>query len=177
MGSLPPATPGSPLIPLLPLFLAGLPGLVKGLGGQGRVTDESSVWIPVAWMRYQLCSAQDGAGQVPSESLSPGCLLGPRTARERPNGHSPWVACRPFSVQWGPASLLRAPPFLPLPSSLTPWHGRVSSAGYPESQQQQRLGTLRRLQPLPAGPHSFAREPPPTLALVSLQGLHVTCLF
>ena len=165
---------------MLPLFLAGLPCLVKGPGGQGQVTDESSVWIPVARMRVQLCSAQDRAAHVPSESLSPGCLLGQCTARERARGHSLGAARWLPSVQGDPAQ--PSPGTALPPYAIHPWHARVSSllvssAERPESQWQQRLGTLRWLRLLPAGPHSFAREPPPALALVNLQGLPVPCLF
>ena len=174
MGSLPPAPPGSPLILLLPLFPAGLPGLVKGLGGQGQVTDESSVWIPVAWMRYQLCSAQDGAGHVPAESLSPGCLLGPGTARERPSGHSPWVErratlCAKGSCKPSPGTAL--PPSAIQPDYLA-WQGLLRWAPcVPEAAETW---------------HPQAASAPPSrsslfctgaLALVNLRGLHVTCLF
>lgn len=83
-------------------------------------------------------------GQAPCPSVSvPGLPPG--------SVHSPRE--RAVDIAWGrhagcplckgtPHSPLRAPPFLPMPSSLTPWHARGSSSwfpqpGAPESQWQQ----------------------------------------
>lgn len=167
---------------MLPLFLAGLPCLVKGPGRQGRVTDESSVWIPVAWMRFQLRSAQNRARprdlRVSVPGLPPGSAHSPRDSKWTfPGGGTLATLCArgPCTAFSGhrPSSLCIQPDSLACQGFFTLGLLR----GHPKSQWQQRLGTLRRLQLLPAGPHSSAWEPPPTLALVNLQGLPVTCLF
>lgn len=43
-------------VTLLLLFPVCLLRLVKGVGGQGWVKDESSVWIPTTRVRHELCS-------------------------------------------------------------------------------------------------------------------------
>ena len=117
----------TPEPPCCPSFWQACRVWSRAPGGQGQVTDESSVWIPVAWMRFQLRSAQDRAGHVPSESLSLGCLLGQRTAQERASGRSPGAARWPPSVQGDPAQPSLGTALPPYASSLTPWHIRVSS--------------------------------------------------
>ena len=167
---------------MLPLFLAGLPCLVKGPGwaGAGDRREQCLDSRRLDEVPAPLCSGQGRprALRVSVPGLPPGSAHSPRESKWTfPGGGTLATLCatgpctafsghRPSSLCIQPDSLARQGFF-----TLGLLHG------HPKSQWQQRLGTLRRLQLLPAGPHSSAQEPPPTLALVNLQGLPVTCLF